>query len=116
MLNTVRRLANMSEVKPLSLNKCFTDLNKLNCIISKEDLDVIANTENNFELLFLNDYKSFTSFEYVPPIKIKYEDAIKEDIYFSLDKLQENIVDVHSFLTFSTNITDLPKTKLINLI
>ena len=95
--------------KLLSLDKCFTGSNKLNCIISKENLDIIANTENNFELLFLNEHMSFHAFEYVSPIIIKYEDAIKEDIYFALDKLQENIVDVHSFLTFSTNITNLPK-------
>ena len=89
-------------------------INYLKCQISKESLDIIANLNNYFEVGYLSDYEGWIPFKYISSINIKYEEVIKEDIYFSLDKLQENVTEKYSYVTFSTNVTDLPKIKTDN--
>ena len=74
-------------------------------------MDEIANTENTFEVLYVNDYNGWTKFEFVDPINIKYNGYTKQNINFKLEKLQENNVDRSAYVTFSTNVNNIPNIK-----
>ena len=74
-------------------------------------MDEIANTENTFEVIYINDYNGWTKFEFVDPINIKYNGYTKQNINFKLEKLQENNVDRSAYVTFSTNVNNIPNIK-----
>ena len=99
------------------IEKCIKNEKTLKCEFSREKLDVIATTETTLEVIFINDFEGWNTFNFVSPIKITYTGVTKENVYFKLVKLQENIVDRSSYVTFSTNVTNLPilKTGTFNL-
>ena len=99
------------------IEKCEKKEKTLKCEIPKENIDVIATTETTLEVIYINDFKGWNTFEFVSPIKLTYTGVTKENVYFKLEKLQENIVDISSYVTFSTNVTNLPilKTNTFNL-
>ena len=99
------------EYRIVPLENCQKNSNILKCEFSKDNLDIIANTENTMEVIFVNDYNGWFTFNFTCPITIKYPQITKENIYFALDKLQDNIVDRSAFVTFSTNVTDISNIK-----
>ena len=99
----------------LPFEKCEKSSNILKCKISKEKFDIVANENNDLKVAYLNDFEGWNSvFEYISPIQIKYPSIVKENIGFELKQLQESIVDKNTYVTFSTNITNIPKIKTNN--
>lgn len=95
-------------VKFFSLDNCEKESQNLNCHIPKENLDVIANATNTFMINHIDKFGKYNNFDFVCRVHINYTANTKQDIYFKLEKLQEKTVDQNSFVTFSTNITNLP--------
>ena len=100
-----------NQYRLVRLENCQKTTNTLNCEIPRAKLDEIANTENTFEVIYVNDYNGWTKFEFVDPINIKYNGYTKQNINFKLEKLQENNVDRSAYVTFSTNINNIPNIK-----
>ena len=99
----------------LPFEKCEKNSNILECQISKEKFDIVANENNDLIVLYLNEFEAWGyKFEYVSSIQIKYPAITKENIVFELKQLQESIVDTYTYVTFSTNITNIPKLKTKN--
>ena len=93
----------------IQLENCNKQENKLKCEISKVNLDIIANANNKFKVLYVNDIMGRVEFDFVSQIEIDYPDTQKEDLTFNLVEIQENPIDLYSYVTFSTNITNIPK-------
>ena len=104
-------MTNEEETMPriIQLENCNKEQNNLKCEIQKINLDVIANVNNKFKVLYVNDIMGRVIFEFVSQIEIDYPDTQKENIYFNLVEIQENPIDLNSYVTFSTNITNIPK-------
>jgi hypothetical protein len=100
-----------NQYRLVRLENCQKTTNTLNCEIPRAKLDEIANTENTFEVIYVNDYNGWTKFEFVDPINIKYNGYTKQNINFKLEKLQENNVDRSAYVTFSTNVNNIPNIK-----
>ena len=100
-----------NQYRLVRLENCQKTTNTLNCEIPRAKLDEIANTENAFEVIYVNDYIGWTKFEFVDPINIKYNGYTKQNINFKLEKLQENNVDRSAYVTFSTNVNNIPTIK-----
>ena len=96
----------------LAFEKCLKNSNILKCEISKEKFDIVANVNNNLKIAYMNDFEAWDSeFKYISPIQLNYPAIVKENIGFELKQLQESIIDSYSYVTFSTNITNIPKIK-----
>jgi len=93
----------------IQLENCNKQENKLKCEIQKVNLDIIANVNNKFKVLYINDIMGRVEFDFVSQIEIDYPDTQKEDLTFNLAEIQENPIDLYSYVTFSTNITNIPK-------
>ena len=78
-----------NQYRLVRLENCQKTTNTLNCEIPRAKLDEIANTENTFEVIYVNDYNGWTKFEFVDPINIKYNGYTKQNINFKLEKPQE---------------------------
>ena len=95
----------------LSLDKCTKDNKILNCEISREKLNIISKQKDEFELQFYNDVLGYEEFKIVYNININYQDITKEIVYLNLEEIMYDEVQMGSFFTFKTNITNLPKIK-----
>ena len=93
------------------LENCQKNSNILKCEFSKDNLDIIANTENTIDIVGVYDFNGLLEFNYISPITINYPHITKENIHFKLEKLQDKIVDRSAFVTFSTNVMDIPIIK-----
>ena len=85
------------------------DGKKLGCQIIKNDLDVIAIKENKFQVLYMSISIGQMDLSFIDIININYPQVQKEDIYFQFEKNMQNPVDLYSYVTFSTNVTNIPK-------
>lgn len=104
------------EFRELPLENCKKETKTINCEISREKLDIMANTTNEIKVFYIlnekeKEHLQQSLFYCVHPITIKYTGYIKEDIIFEIKNISENTIDVHSSLTFETNITNCNKIK-----
>ena len=81
----------------------------MGCQIIKSNLDVIAFQANIFQVLYISTLVGQLDFPFIDIININYPQIQKEDIYFKLEKNMQNPVDRKSYVTFSTNVTNIPK-------
>ena len=94
------------------LEKCTKgEANILKCEITKENLDIIANKENSYDVYFIHEKLGYHSFPFIQPIKIIYPNIEKEDIHFSIVKLMNNQTEPGSYITFETNVVNMKKEK-----
>ena len=95
----------------LSIEKCSKESNNLKCEISRKNLDILANTENELDILYIDNFEGSVYFNYVGKIKINYKNINKEYIYFKINKLTYNEVEYSSFVSFEANVTNIEKIK-----
>ena len=95
------------------IENCKKGNKVLNCKISKEKLDIIANKENEFVVCFLNEFLGLEDFDYVNHIKNNYPDIEKETIHFNFVKIMNPDVEIQYFVNFETNICKLTNSKNI---
>ena len=93
------------------IENCKKGNKVLNCEISREKLDIIANKENEFVVCFLNEFLGLEDFDYVNHVKINYPDIEKETIHFNFVKIVNPDVEIQYFVNFETNIVNLPILK-----
>jgi len=93
------------------IENCIKGNKILNCEISREKLDIIANKENEFAVCFLNEFLGLEYFDYVNHIKINYPDIEKETIHFNFVKIVNPDVETNYFVNFETSIVNLPILK-----
>ena len=84
--------------------------NILKCEIPRDNLDIITSNENNYDIYYINEKLGYYYFPFVKEINIKYQ-INQEDIHFSLVKLTNNKVEIGSYITFETNVTNMDKIK-----
>jgi len=84
--------------------------NLLKCEIPRDNLDIIANKENSYDVYYLHEKTGYDYCSLVKAININYQNN-KEDIYFSLVKLANNKVETNSYITFETNVKNMDKIK-----
>jgi len=84
--------------------------NLLKCEIPRDNLDIIASNENSYDVYYINENLGYYYFPFVKAININYQNN-KEDINFSLVKLTNNKVEIGSYITFETNVTNMDKIK-----
>ena len=106
--------------EPLFISKDYTFVhlenckkgqsNILKCELPRENLDIIANKENSYNVYYINENLGYDYFPFVKPINIKYQNN-KEDIHFKLVKLVNNKIEIGSYITFETNIINMDKIK-----
>ena len=93
------------------IENCKKGNKVLNCEISREKLDIIANKENEFVVCFLNEFLGLEDFDYVNHVKINYPDIEKETIHFNFTKIENPDVEIQYFVNFETNIVNFPILK-----
>ena len=84
--------------------------NLLKCEIPRDNLDIIANKENSYDVYYLHEKIGYQYLPLVKAININYQNN-KEDINFSLVKLTNNKVETGSYITFETNVKNMDKIK-----
>ena len=84
--------------------------NLLKCEIPRDNLDIIANKENSYDVYYIHEKIGYQYFPFVKAININYQNN-KEDINFSLVKLTNNKVEIGSYITFETNVKNMDKIK-----
>ena len=84
--------------------------NLLKCEIPRDNLDIIANKENSYDVYYINEKIGYQYFPFVKSININYQNN-QEDIHFSLVKLANNKVETNSYITFETNVKNMDKIK-----
>ena len=104
---------NENEIIPriVQLENCNINQKNLNCEIPKKNLDVIANANNKFVVLYVTDLFGQNDFKYVSQIEINYPTVTKEDISFNLGNIVENPVDYNSYISFKTDANNVPKIR-----
>lgn len=108
--NNERLLISNSKYKAINLDKCKRESNLLNCEIPKANFDLIANETNQCGICYFLENGEIIAFDYAI-VNINYIGYTKEDIYVKVETIQETKVDKNSFITASTNITNLPLLK-----
>ena len=104
---------NEQEIIPriVALENCNVNGKNLKCEVPKANLDVIANNNNQFVVLYVTDLLGETDFQFVSQIEINYPIVTKEEISFNLGDVVENPVYYNSFITFSTDAKNVPKLR-----
>ena len=93
------------------LENCHkAESNLLKCEIPRDNLDIIANKENSYDVYYIHEKIGYQYFPFVKAININYQNN-KEDINFSLVKLTNNKVETGSYITFETNVKNMDKIK-----
>ena len=95
----------------VELENCNINGKNLKCEIQKVNLDVIANANNKFVVLYVTDLKGQTDFKLVSEITVNYPTVTKEEISFNLGDVVENPVYYNSFITFKTTANNVPKLR-----
>ena len=94
-----------------ALENCKKDSKILICEVLRGNLDKISMTKNSYTLLYFHDIIVRESFQYIPEININYLNVVKEDIYLKIEKPVYTQIEIASYITFPTNITNLPTLK-----
>ena len=81
----------------VELENCNINGKNLKCEVPKANLDVIANTNNIFFVLYITEIKQ-GDFIFVSGITINYPTVQKEEISFNLGEVVENPVYYNSFI------------------
>lgn len=108
--NNERLFISSSKYKTINLDKCKRESNLLNCEIPKANFDLIANETNKCGISYIFENGEIKGFDYAV-VNINYIGYTKEDIYVKVETIQKTKVDKNSFITASTNITNLPLLK-----
>lgn len=95
----------------LALENCKFQSKTINCIIDKNELDIIAKKEMEFQLCIIHDEIGYFSASLVGHVFINYPNVQQEDIYFDLVNIVYNNVEEYSSVTFETNITNIDKIR-----
>ena len=96
-----------SDYNSMILDNCNVNNKILNCKISREKLEEIITTKNNFEFKAsaINDDVNSTKFDFVSPILIDYDIYKKIDILVGITEI---LGGETGQVIFKTNITSIP--------
>ena len=96
-----------SDYNSMILDNCNVNNKILNCKISREKLEEIITTKNNFEFKVsaINDDVNSTKFDFVSPILIDYDIYNKIDILVGITEI---LGGETGQVIFKTNITSIP--------
>ena len=99
------------DIRTLFLEKCLIENQILTCPLQKEEIENILNY--NGEIFYLNTYNDehgFNNLELVSNIIFIYDiQKEKENIYIKVNKLLNNTIDLHNFISYETNVTSNSK-------
>ena len=91
------------------LDNCQKIGQELNCKVSKDKLEEILISKNEqFYLSSMSDTLGDYNFNYVYPITIDNENALKKDINVKLEKIVGRITELGTPFAIETNVSEIP--------
>ena len=104
-------IMNNGNMEFAALENCKKDSKILICEILRGNLDKISKPKNTYNLFYFHDIIGQKDFQYIPEINVNYLNIVKEDVYLKIEKPVYTQIESASFITFPTNITNLPTLK-----